>query len=52
MDPRVAADKEIVSMLIRHLPDNVKFDLLRKNHGLRGASPLVRSSASDHTPTI
>jgi len=48
LGPCAAADREIVSTLNRHLPDNVKFDLLRNCRGLPGwALPLARSIASD-----
>ena len=45
---RAAADVEIVSMLNRHLPDSVKFDLLHNSSYLPGwVLPLARSIASD-----
>ncbi len=48
LGPRVAADGEIVSTLSRHLPDNVKLDLLHNLRDLPGwALPLARSIASD-----
>lgn len=48
LGPRAATDREIVSTLNRHLPDNVKFDLLHNCRGLPGwALPLARSIASD-----
>lgn len=48
LGPRAATDREIVSTLNRHLPDNVKFDLLHNSRGLPGwALPLARSIASD-----
>ena len=48
LGPRAAADREIVSTLNRHLPDNAKFDLLHNCRGLPGwALPLARSIASD-----
>ena len=48
LGPRAAKDREIVSTLNRHLPDNVKSDLLHNCRGLPGwALPLARSIASD-----
>lgn len=48
LGPRAATDREIVSTLNRHLPDNVKFDLMHNCRGLPGwALPLARSIASD-----
>lgn len=48
LGPRAAADGEIVSVLSRHLPDNVKLDLLHHSRDLPGwALPLARSIASE-----
>ena len=45
---RAAADREIVSMLNRRLPDKVKLDLLNNSRDLPGwALPLAHSIASD-----
>lgn len=48
LGPRVAADSKIVSTLGRHLPDNVKLDLLHNLLDLSGwVLPLARGIASD-----
>lgn len=48
LGPRAAADGEIVSTLSRHLPNNVKLDLLHNSRNLPGwALPLARSITSD-----
>ena len=48
LGPRAAAAGEVVSTLSRHLPDDVKLDLLHNSHDLPGwALPLARSIASD-----
>ena len=48
LGPRAAADGEIVSTLSRHLPDDVKLDLLHNRRDLPGwALPLARMVASD-----
>ena len=53
LGPRVAADGEIVSTLSRHLPDDVKLDLLRNSRDLPGwALPLARSIASDQSVAV
>ena len=53
LGPRAAADGEIVSTLNRHLPDKVKFDLLRNSRDLPGwALPLARSIASDQAVAL
>ena len=53
LGPRVAADGEIVSTLSRHLPNNVKVDLLRNLRDLPGwALPLGRSIASDRAVSV
>ena len=53
LGPRAAADGVIVSTLNRHLPDKVKFDLLRNSRDLPGwALPLVRSIASDQAVAL
>ena len=53
LGPRAAADREIVSSLKHHLPDNVKFDLLRNSRDLPGwALPLARSIASDQAVAV
>ena len=53
LGPRVVADGEIVSTLSRHLPDNVKLDLLHNIRDLPGwALPLGRSIASDRAVAV
>ena len=53
LGPRAAADGEIVSTLSRHLPDDVKLDLLHNSHDLPGwALPLARSIASDQAVAV
>ena len=53
LGPRGAADGEIVSMLSRHLPDNVKLDLLHNLRDLPGwALPLGHSIASDRVVAV
>ena len=53
LGPRAAADGEIVSTLKRHLPDNVKIDLLHKSRDLpRWALPLARGIASDQAIAV
>ena len=53
LGPRVAADGEIVSTLSRHLPDDVKLDLLHNSRDLPGwALPLARSIASDQAVAV
>ena len=53
LGPRAAVDGEIVSTLNRHLPDNVKFDLLHNSRYLPGwALPLARSIASDQAVAV
>ena len=48
LGPRVAADGEILSTLSRHLPDNVKLDLLYHRRELPSwVLPLALSIASD-----
>ena len=48
LGPRAAADGDVVSTLSRHLPDNVKLDLLHNSRDLPGwALPLARSITSD-----
>lgn len=48
LGPRVAADSKIVSTLGRHLPDNVKLNLLHNLLDLSGwVLPLARGIASD-----
>ena len=50
LGPRAAADGEIISTLSRHLPNEVKLDLLHNSRDLPGwALPLARSIASDQT---
>lgn len=50
LGPRAAADGEIVSTLSRHLPDDVKLDLLHNRRDLPGwALPLARMVASDQS---
>lgn len=50
LGPRAAADREIVSILSRHLPDDVKLDLLHNRRDLPGwALPLARMVASDQS---
>ena len=53
LGPRAAADGEIVSTLSRHLPDDVKLDLLHNSRDLPGwALPLARSIASDQAVAV
>ena len=53
LGPRVAADGEIVSTLSRHLPDNVKLDLLHNLRDLPGWALLLgRSIASDRADAV
>ncbi len=53
LGPRAAADGEIVSTLSRHLPDDVKLDLLHNSRDLPGwALPLARSIASDQAVAL
>ena len=53
LGPRAAADGEVVSVLSRHLPDDVKLDLLHNSHDLPGwALPLARSIASDQDVAV
>ena len=48
LGPHAAVDGEIVSTLSRHLPDDVKLDLLHNSRDLPGwALPLARSIASE-----
>ena len=48
LGPLAAADGEVFATLNRHLPDKVKFDLLRNSRDLPGwASPLVRGIVGD-----
>ena len=47
LGPRAASNEQVVSTLSRHLPDQVKTDLLRNSRGLPGwALPLARIIAS------
>ena len=51
--PRAAADGQIVSTLSRHLPDDVKLDLLHNSRDLPGwALPLARSITSDQAVAV
>ena len=53
LGPRAAAAGEVVSTLSRHLPDDVKLDLLHNSHDLPGwALPLARSIASDQAVAV
>lgn len=53
LGPRVAADGEIVLTLSRHLPDEVKLDLLHNSRDLPGwALPLARSIASEQAVAV
>ena len=53
LGPRVAADGEIVSTLSRHLPDDVKLDLLHNSRDLPGwALPLACSIASEQAVAV
>ncbi len=48
LGPDVAKDAQVVSILRRHLPDDVKRDLLQNSRDLPGwALPLARSIAAD-----
>ena len=53
LGPRAAADGQIVSTLSRHLPDDVKLDLLHNSRDLPGwALPLARSITSDQAVAV
>lgn len=53
LGPSAAADREIVSILSRHVPDDVKRDLLRNSGDLPGwVLPLARSIASNQTVAL
>ena len=53
LGPTASADAQVVSILSRHLPDDVKHDLLPNSRNLPGwALPLVRSITSDQTAAV
>ena len=53
LGPTASADTQVVSILSRHLPDDVKLDLLLNSRNLPGwALPLVRSITSDQTAAV
>ena len=53
LGPTASADAQVVSILSRHLPDDVKLDLLLNSRNLPGwALPLVRSITSDQTAAV
>ena len=53
LGPTASADAQVVSILSRHLPDDVKLDLLPNSRNLPGwALPLVRSITSDQTAAV
>ena len=53
LGPTASADEQVVSILSRHLPDDVKLDLLPNSRNLPGwALPLVRSITSDQTAAV
>ncbi|MDE0342852.1 MAG: DUF6088 family protein [Deltaproteobacteria bacterium] len=53
LGPRAAADGGIVSTLNRHLPNDVKVDLLHNSRDLPGwVLPLARSIASDQAVAV
>ena len=53
LGPTASADTQVVSILSRHLPDDVKLDLLLNSRNLPGwALPLVRSITSDQTTAV
>ena len=53
LGPRAATDGDVISTLSRHLPNNVKLDLLHNNRDLPGwALPLARSITSDQEVSI
>ena len=53
LGPTASADAQVVSILSRHLPDDVKLDLLLNSRNLLGwALPLVRSITSDQTAAV
>ncbi len=53
LGPDAAADAQVIFTLRRHLPDDVKLDLLQNSRDLPGwAVPLARSIASDQTVAV
>ena len=53
LGPDAAADAQVVSILRRHLPDDVKLDLLQNGRDLPGwALPLARSITSDQAIAV
>ena len=53
LGPRAASDTQVVSILNRRLPDDVKLDLLQNSRNLPGwALPLVRSITSDQAGAV
>ena len=53
LGPDAARDAQVVSVLRRHLPDDVKLDLIQNSRDLPGwALPLVRSITADHSVSV
>ncbi len=53
LGPAAAADAEVLSTLSRHLPDDVKRDLLQNSRDLPGwALPLARNITSDQAAAV
>ena len=53
LGPDAAADAQVVSILRRHLPDDMKLDLLQNSRDLPGwALPLARSITSDQAVAV
>ena len=53
LGPAAAADAEVLSTLSRHLPDDVKRDLLQNSRDLPGwALPLARNITSDQAVAV
>ena len=53
LGPRAATDVDVVSTLSRHLPNDVKLDLLHNSRDLPGwALPLARSITSDQEVSV
>ncbi len=53
LGPDAARDAQVVSVLRRHLPDDVKLDLMQNSRDLPGwAMPLARSITSDQAVAV
>ena len=53
LGPDAAKDAQVVSVLRRHLPDDVKLDLIQNSRDLPGwAMPLARRITSDHAVAV